>query len=61
MKCRIKKLNSEMYFNKHLGIEMCPNKWTFKDEAKVFDSVAEGRATMKVYKLKNVEIDKVVR
>jgi hypothetical protein len=47
-----------MYFNKHLGIGMCPNHWTYKDSSKVFNSVAEGRAAMKVYRLKNVEIER---
>lgn len=58
MKCRIKKINKDSYFNKHIGIEMCPNLWTYKDGAKVFNSVAEARATIKLCKLKNVEVEK---
>lgn len=59
MKCRIKKIGRDVYFNKHVGIAMCPNLWTYRDEAKTFNSVAEGRATIKLYKLKNVEVEKI--
>ena len=52
MKCWIKRLNADTYFEKHVGVEMCPNKWTYKADAKIFDSVAEARATIKIYKLK---------
>lgn len=58
MKCWIKRLNRDVYFENHIGVEMCPNKWTYKSEAKLFDSVAEARATIKVYKLKNCEVEK---
>ena len=58
MKCWIKRLNRDVYFENHIGVEMCPNKWTYKSEAKLFDSVAEARATIKVYKLKNCEVKK---
>ena len=58
MKCRIKRIGNDSYFNKHLGIGMCPNHWTYKDSAKVFNSVAEARTTIKVYKIKNVEIER---
>lgn len=61
MKCWIKRLNSDAYFEKHVGVEMCPNKWTYKSEAKLFDSVAEARATIKVYKLKNCEVEKCTK
>ena len=59
MKCRIKRLNNEMYFNKHLGIEICPNRWSFKEEAKIFNTVAEARATIKLFKIKNCEVEKI--
>jgi hypothetical protein len=49
MKCRIKRTNNDSYFNKNLG-EF--NHWTPRSEAKLFDSVAEARATMKIHKLK---------
>lgn len=58
MKCWIKRNNSDAYFEKHIGVEICPNKWTYKPEAKLFDSVAEARATIKVYKLKNCGVEK---
>lgn len=58
MKCRIKRIDRDSYFNKHLGLEMCPNLWTYRDNAKVFNSVAEARATIKLFKLKNVEVEK---
>lgn len=57
MKCRIKKTNNDSYFNKHFGINN--NHWTYRDESKIFDSIAEARAVIKVYKLKNVEIERV--
>lgn len=58
MKCRIKRINNDSYFDKNLGFQ---NHWTYKEESKLFNSVAEGRAAIKLYKLKNVEIDKVVK
>lgn len=58
MKCRIKKVGKDSYFNKHLGIAMCPNHWTPRRECKVFNSVAEARATIRLCKLKNVEVEK---
>ena len=61
MKCWIKRLNSDAYFEKNLGIEMCPNKWANKQNAKLFDSVAEARAIIKVYKLKNCEVEKCTK
>jgi hypothetical protein len=54
MKCRIKKNNS--YFNKNIGFQ---NHWTYRDEAKTFDSVEDARKTIKLYKIKNVEIEKI--
>lgn len=61
MKCWIKKSNSDAYFEKHIGVEMCPNKWTYKQDAKLFDNVAEARATIKVYKLRNCEVEKCTK
>lgn len=58
MKCRIKRIGRDSYFNKHLGIAMCPNLWAYRDEAKIFNSVAEARTTIKLCKLKNVEVEK---
>jgi hypothetical protein len=58
MKCRIKRVDTDLYFNKHLGIEMCPNRWAYRDEAKVFGSVAYARQAIRQYKLKNVEVEK---
>lgn len=58
MKCRIKRTNNDSYFSKNIGFQ---NHWTYKEEAKLFESVAEGRAAIKLYKLKNVEIDKVAK
>lgn len=58
MKCRIKKVDKDVYFKKHIGIEMCPNHWVYRDDAKVFNSVAEARTTIKLCKLKNVEVEK---
>lgn len=56
MKCRIKRIGNDSYFNKNISSGI--NHWTYRDSAKVFNSVAEGRATMKIYKLKNVEIER---
>lgn len=59
MKCRIKRVNRDSYFNKHIGIEGCPNLWCYRDNATIFESVAEGRLMIKKYKLKNVEVEKI--
>lgn len=55
MKCRIKRINSDSYFNKNIGFQ---NHWAYKDEAKVFGSVANARQVIRQYKLKNVEVEK---
>lgn len=57
MKCYIKKIGNETYFNKNIATRM--NHWTPKIEAKLFDSVADARAIIKIYKLKNIEIEKI--
>ena len=57
MKCYIKRINNNSYFSKHLFDGQ--NHWTPKIEAKLFDTVSEARASIKVYKLKNCEIEKV--
>jgi hypothetical protein len=49
-------VGNDSYFNKNIGFQ---NHWAFINEAKVFDSVAEARATMKIFKIKNAEIEKV--
>jgi hypothetical protein len=59
MKCRIKKVGRDSYFNKHIGIDICPNLWGYRDNARIFDSVAEGRAAIKLYKLKNADVEKI--
>lgn len=59
MKCYIKRINNDTYFNKNLGENF--NHWTPKREAKEFESVADARATMKIYKLKNVEVEKCTK
>lgn len=56
MKCRIKRVDNDSYFNKNIGFQ---NHWTYVNEAKVFGSVADARATIKVFKLKNVEVEKM--
>lgn len=63
MKCFIRRYDKEKgefkdsYFNKHLWIGQ--NHWVIlKQDAKLFNTVAEARATMKVYKLKNCEVEK---
>lgn len=61
MKCYIKKQDSDVYFKKYLGMETAKCKWSFKEEAKLFDSVGEAKATIKVYKLKNVEVEKCLK
>lgn len=57
MKCRIKRIGNDSYFNKNISVGI--NHWVYREEAKVFDSVAEAKAIIKVYKLKNIEIEKV--
>lgn len=63
MKCYIRRYNEkentwlDSWFCKHLwGTQ---NHWaTFKGEAKQFESVKEARAFIKMYKLKNCEVEK---
>ena len=45
MRCIIKKLNNDSYFNKNIGFQ---NHWTFRDEAKEFESIADARAIKKI-------------
>lgn len=56
MRCRIKRINRDSYFNKHIDKNI--NHWTYEYDAKIFNSVAEARAAIKIYKLKNVEVEK---
>jgi hypothetical protein len=58
MKCRIKRIDNDSYFNKNIGFQ---NHWTYINEAKVFGSVADARATIKVYKIKKAGIEKVIK
>ena len=57
MKCRIKKVDKDIYFNKHIGMAMCPNHWTFRDGAKVYLDGRKAQGEIKKYKLKNVEVE----
>jgi len=57
MNCYIKRINNDTFFSKNIGVGF--NHWTPSREAKLFDSVANAKATINVYKLKNVEILKV--
>lgn len=57
MKCRIKKVGKDSYFNKHLGIAMCPNHWTPRRECKVFASKEKAEAIIEKYNLKDVEVE----
>ena len=58
MKCYIKKINSIAYFDKNNGFQ---NHWVYKENAKLFDTIGEAKATIKVYKLKNVEVEKCLK
>lgn len=55
MKCRIKKENSDAYFNKNISTRV--NHWTYRDEAKIYDDGRKARGDIKKYKLKNVEVE----
>lgn len=55
MKYKIKRLSNDSYFNKNIGFQ---NHWTYKDDAKIFGSVANARQVIRQYKLKNIEIVK---
>ena len=59
MKCRIKRINKDSYFNKHIGTTICPNLWTYIYDAKIFNSVIEARTIIRKCKLKNVEVEYV--
>lgn len=56
MRCRIKKVDKEVYFSKHLGFASCLNHWTNKYEAKVYNDGRKAQGEIKRYKLKNVEV-----
>lgn len=59
MRCYIKRANRECYFAKHIGLDMLPNHWViFKTDAKEFENVKEARKCIKMYKLKNCEVEK---
>lgn len=57
MKCLIKSIKTGVYFEKHLFNKQ--NHWLNKIDAKIFDSVKDARETIKKYKLKNVEVEKI--
>ena len=56
MKCRIKRIGNDSYFNKNIGFQ---NHWTYREEAKVYNLVSYARQVIKQYKLKNVEVEYV--
>ncbi len=56
MKCRIKKVDKEVYFNKHLGLATCLNHWTYREDAKVYTDGRKAHGEIKRFKLKNVEV-----
>lgn len=56
MKCRIKRTNSDSYFNKNIGFQ---NHWTYRDESKLFNDGRKARGEIKKYKLKNAEVEYV--
>lgn len=59
MKCFLKRIGNDSYFNKNLFIGQ--NHWTPKKEARLFKSVDEARKIIKKYKLKNVEVEKCTK
>ena len=56
MKCRIKKVDRDVYFNKNIGTAICPNHWTPRYEAKVYNDGRKAQGEIKRFKLKNVEV-----
>lgn len=56
MRCRIKRKDKEIYFNKNIGLSMCLNHWTTRYEAKVYSDGRKAQGEIKKYKLKNVEV-----
>lgn len=58
MKCFIKR--NSMYYKHYLGFPGLKIHWVQdRIEAKLFNSVAEARQTIKIYKIKNVEVVKI--
>lgn len=57
MNCRIKRVNKGVYFARN--IDKYSNHWVSRGEAKVFQTVFMAKNTIKKYKLKNVEIEKI--
>ena len=57
MKCRIKRKDRNVYFNKHIGLAICLNHWTYRDSAKVYDDGRKAQGEIKKYKLKNVVVE----
>ena len=57
MNCYIKRITNSTYFNKNISKGF--NHWTTQREARIFDSVALAKAAIKIYNLKNVEIQKI--
>jgi hypothetical protein len=57
MKCRIKRIGNDSYFNKNISVGV--NHWTYREEAKVYSLVSYARQVIKQYKLKNVEVEYV--
>ncbi|MBQ1551699.1 MAG: hypothetical protein IIZ67_06315 [Bacilli bacterium] len=60
MRCRLKVINKEdTYYNSYLGEGLF--HWTYKDQARIFETVVEARKIIRKHKLKNVEIEKIRR
>lgn len=58
MKCFIKRNN--MYYKHYLGFAGCKIHWVMeRQEAKLFNSVAEARKEIRINKIKNVEVVKI--
>ena len=55
MKCRIKRTNSDSYFNKNISTGV--NHWTPRRECRVFKDDEQANKIIEKYKLKNVEVE----
>lgn len=58
MKCRLKvKDKEDTYYNSYIGNGVF--HFTYRDQARVFETVPEARKVISKHKLKNVEIEKI--
>ena len=55
MKCRIKRVGNDSYFNKNISSEV--NHWTPRRECRVFKDDEQANKIIEKYKLKNVEVE----